>query len=177
MNQEKPSNVRVIVGLGNPGNKYSKTRHSIGFRVVDELASQCGGTWQPSDLMERAEINIDNKNILLIKPLTFMNSSGKIMPYLSKKGIKPEEILVVHDELEKKFGHISVRLGGSHKGHNGLRSIIEVIGKEFWRLRFGIGRPEDKAEVSDYVLSNFTPAEEANVPSLIEKSLTLILDQ
>jgi len=174
----KPTNIKAIIGLGNPGNKYRHNRHNIGFRIVETLADRFSGTWSSNDLMEQAEVFIDSdlgKKIILIKPLTFMNTSGRVLPFLSKKGIRPEEILVVHDELEKKFGHISVRLGGSAKGHNGLRSIMNTIGKEFWRLRFGIDRPEDRSEVGNYVLSNFSAEEEEQIPLLIDEALDLIL--
>ena len=100
-----------------------------------------------------------------------MNSSGRVIPSLQKKGIKPEEILVVHDELEKKFGHVSTHFGGGAKGHNGLRSIIGVIGKEFWHIRFGIGRPENREDVGNFVLMPFTPQEEQEMPMLIEQAV------
>ena len=106
--------------------------------------------------MELAVIRVEGKPILLIKPQTFMNASGKVIPFLLKKGIKGENILVVHDELEMPFGKIKVKFGGSAKGHNGLRSIIDIIGKDFWRLSFGIDRPENREDVGQYVLSNFT---------------------
>lgn len=164
-------NIRVVVGLGNPGRKYFYTRHNIGFRIVEAL----GGTWNSSEIkaglaMESSEIMLDDSKIILIKPLTYMNNSGKIIPGLFKNGIKPEEILVVHDDLEKKFGNISIKQGGSARGHNGLRSIIEFAGKDFFRMRFGIGRPENKDEVGDYVLSNFTKLEEEEIPVLIEEA-------
>ncbi len=173
--------IRAIIGLGNPGQKYYKTRHSIGFRVVDEFANRFFGSWKESANMEVAQVNIssifeDQKNheIYLLKPTTFMNSSGKVISFLTKKGIKPGEILVIHDELEKKFGNLSIRLGGSARGHNGLRSIMGVIGAEFWRFRFGIGRPEDKSEVGDYVLSNFSKKEEVELEVLISEAVDLI---
>ena len=157
-------NIRVIVGLGNPGRKYFYTRHNIGFRIVESL----GVAWNSSELMESSEIMLDDNKVMLIKPLTYMNNSGKIIPGLFKNGIKPEEILVVHDDLEKRFGNISIKQGGSARGHNGLRSIIEFADKDFFRMRFGIGRPENKDEVGNYVLSNFTKSEEEEIPVLIE---------
>ena len=151
-----PLTIKAIIGLGNPGPKYHKHRHNIGFLVLDALAQAHGGFWQTKDNADVAQITINNQRILLIKPLTFMNDSGKVIPSLLKQGIKPENMLVIHDELEKPFGNISIRIGGSAKGHNGLRSIIGVCGMEFPRLRFGIGRPERKEDVPHYVLSNFT---------------------
>ena len=148
--------IRAIIGLGNPGSKFTYTRHNIGFRIVDELAKRYGGIWREKDNMEFSEIRIDDHPVLLIKPQTFMNSSGQVVPFLTKKGIKPEEILVVHDELELPFGSVKHKVGGSHKGHNGLRSIADAIGREFQRIRYGIGRPEIKEQVGDYVLEKFS---------------------
>ncbi len=148
--------ITAIIGLGNPGPRFVNHRHTIGFRVLDALANAYGAQWQSKDLMECATLSVNGKKIVLIKPQTFMNDSGKVIPFLKKQGILPENILVVHDELEKPFGHASIAFGGSARGHNGLRSIIEACGKEFARLRFGIGRPENKEDVGQYVLSNFS---------------------
>ncbi|MEX0940348.1 MAG: aminoacyl-tRNA hydrolase [Candidatus Babeliales bacterium] len=153
--------IKAIIGLGNPGEKHYNNRHNIGFRILDALAEAHTAYWQEKDNMLTAEVQHGNRKVILVKPQTFMNSSSKVLPFLLKKGIKPENILVVHDELELALGVIKIKFGGSAKGHNGLRSIIEVIGKEFYRLCFGIGRPKNKEEVSEYVLSNFQedPAE------------------
>lgn len=147
--------IKAIIGLGNPGSTYKKTRHNIGFMVVDALAQRYGADWQHKDIYDVASININARTVLLIKPLTFMNSVGKVIPLLTKKGITPAQILVIHDELEKPLGALQIRLGGSARGHNGLRSIISIIGENFYRLRFGIGRPERKEDVAHWVLSNF----------------------
>ena len=114
-------------------------------------------------------------SLLLIKPQTFMNESGKIVPLLLKQGIKPENMLVVHDELEKSFSYVGMHFGGGAKGHNGLRSIIDMIGKDFWRLRFGIGRPDDRDQVGDFVLMPFTKQEEEFIPALLVQAVSLIL--
>lgn len=150
-----PLTIKAIIGLGNPGPKYHRNRHNIGFLILDALAERHGGSWQKKDNAEIAQVTINDQRVLLIKPLTFMNDSGKVIPSLLKQGVKPEQMLVVHDELEKPFGNLSIRIGGSAKGHNGLRSIIGVCGPDFARLRFGIARPERKEEVPNYVLSNF----------------------
>lgn len=151
--------IKAVIGLGNPGQKFVNTRHNIGFRIVEELGALHGAQWRDRDMMEIAEVQIAGQNILLIKPQTFMNDSGKVIPFLTKQGIKADNLLVVHDELEKPFGDISVRVGGSARGHNGLRSIIEQCGADFARLRFGIGRPAGDLKVGDYVLQNFTEQE------------------
>lgn len=169
-------NIKAIIGLGNPGSKYSWHRHNIGFLVLDELVSKAGGSWEHKDLFDLAEIHLNFKKVLCIKPQTFMNASGKVIPWLQKKGITSDQILVVHDELEKPFGNISIKFAGSAKGHNGLRSIIGVCGDQFSRLRFGIGRPERKEDVGDWVLTNFNePKEELH--SLIEQAADLIVRQ
>lgn len=159
--------IKAIIGLGNPGSKYYTTRHSIGFRIVDALAHNYGATWQKKNEMEYTEITIGDHHITLIKPQTFMNSSGRVIPALLKKGIKAENILVVHDELEKPFGNVSIKIGGSAKGHNGLRSIITACGADFPRLRFGIARPLNREDVPDYVLMNFSEN-----PAELEKAIT-----
>lgn len=166
---EKLLEIKAVIGLGNPGSKYERTRHNIGFCVVDALSDRHGGHWQTRDIMEVAEITINGKRVLLIKPQTFMNTSGKVVPWLQKQGIKPENILVVHDELEKPFGKLSFKMDGSARGHNGLRSIIEFCGPNFPRLRFGIGRPEEREQVGDYVLENFSESDvDAHVVQAVE---------
>ncbi len=168
--------IKAIIGLGNPGPKYYATRHNIGFQVVDALANQYNGRWSSKDLFDEATIQINDTPLILIKPTTFMNDSGKVMPYLHKKGIKLSEILVVHDELEKPFGNVSYRLGGSAKGHNGLRSIIAHGGAEFGRIRMGIGRPNEREQVADFVLKPFSEKRE-DLDAMIEKALDLIEEQ
>ena len=165
--------IAVIIGLGNSGQRYYYTRHSIGFRVVDELAKKYGGVWESKKEMEIAKIVIHKKKIMLVKPETFMNDSGKVIPFLHKQGVKPENILVVHDELEKPFSTFAFKVGGSHRGHNGLRSIIAVCGPDFTRLRFGIGRPESRDEVGNYVLQDFTQDSKA-VEQGIGQAVTMI---
>jgi len=175
MDNKKNIDIKAIIGLGNPGKQYYHTRHSIGFRVVDELAQRYNATWHEKDNMELAEININGKKLFLIKPQTFMNDSGKVVPYLLKKGIKPENILVVHDELEMPVGKMKIKFGGSARGHNGLRSIMNIIGKEFHRLCFGISRPEKREEVADYVLQIFSQKAE-DITELIIKAADMLED-
>jgi len=165
--------IKAIIGLGNPGVGYARHRHSIGFRVIDALAQACGAQWREREHMLLAEAQLGGRKILLIKPQTFMNNSGRVIPYLIKQGIAAENILVIHDELELPFGQIKLKVGGSHKGHNGLKSIIAVCGPEFARLRFGIGRPEDKAQVADYVLQNFSEHAD-ELGQLIEKAVEML---
>jgi peptidyl-tRNA hydrolase, PTH1 family len=152
--------IKAIIGLGNPGPRFVKTRHNIGFMVLNALADKLNALWRHKDNMEITDTVIIGTKVLLIKPQTFMNNSGQIAPFIKKQGIKPEDVLVIHDELEKPFGTISLKFDGSARGHNGLKSLINFLGPDFWRLRCGIGRPENKEEVADYVLSKFS---ESNV--------------
>ena len=147
--------IKVIIGLGNPGQRYYHTRHNVGWRVVDALAERFGVTWKARDNREESDISIDGRAIMLIKPLTYMNNSGAVIPALMRAGIGPENLLVVHDELELPPGKVAFRIGGSARGHNGLKSVIAVCGKEFGRIRCGIGRPDEGADVAAYVLSPF----------------------
>lgn len=163
---------KVIIGLGNPGPQFTYNRHNIGFQIIDALASAHDGQWRKRDAMETAQISIGGSKVLLIKPQTYMNQSGAIVPTLKKQGFGPEDALVIHDELEQPFSKMSLRLGGSARGHNGLKSLISSWGEQFGRLRFGIGRPERKEQVPDYVLQNFdNPAE---TQRLIAEAVTLI---
>lgn len=147
---------KVLIGLGNPDAKYSDTRHNAGFKVVDAVAAVFGGHWQSFSDKQVATIQIKGHSVLLIKPLTYMNNSGDVVSFLKKKGIGPQDILVIHDELERPLGKLAVRMGGSARGHNGLKSLIERWGtSEFARLRFGIGRPEVREQVPHYVLERF----------------------
>jgi peptidyl-tRNA hydrolase, PTH1 family len=149
--------IKLIVGLGNPGQQYEKTRHNAGFLFLDALAQELGCTWSNQSRFQGllAEVSIANCKIMLLKPDTFMNRSGqsvgKILRYYK---FLPEEILVVHDELDFNPGVVKLKKDGGHAGHNGLRDIIAHLGsKEFFRLRIGIGRPAAGKAVEDFVLS------------------------
>ncbi|HBS48537.1 TPA: aminoacyl-tRNA hydrolase [Candidatus Dependentiae bacterium] len=186
-NNEK-INIKAIIGLGNPGSQYSKNRHNIGFRIIEKLAEELDASWKPAENLDFAEVRLNSqnnnegflyspsKNVYLIKPQTFMNNSGKVLSFLQKRGINAQEILVIHDEIEKKLGKIGIKFDGSSKGHNGLKSIISSIGGDFWRFYFGVDRPTDKDEVPKYVLSNFSPIEEIEVTKLISNSTKMIKD-
>lgn len=167
------STIKVIIGLGNPGQSFYYHRHSIGFRILDALAEKYHAHWQEKANMQLTQVPLGDRNVYLVKPQTYMNNSGDVLSFFTKKGIKAEDILVVHDELEIPFGKVALKQGGSARGHNGLKSIISAIGDNFFRLRVGIGRPEHKEDVPDYVLSNF-PQGEPQVTEIIQKALTLI---
>ena len=148
--------IKAIIGLGNPGPRFTNTRHNIGFLVLDKLAELNNLDFKEKSLTSNTPVMISNLDgIELIKPLTYMNDSGKVIPYLFKKGLTPQEIIVVHDEMEKKLGTVSSRIGGSARGHNGLKSLINFGAGDCWRIRCGIDRPINKEDVPDFVLGNF----------------------
>ena len=153
---ELKDQIKLVVGLGNPGDRFKNTRHNIGFRVVEAVAERSSASWRPSKDSEMAELTTENGLVTLVKPLTFMNSSGVAVSVFLSQGISLENLLVIHDDIELPFGTVKLRVGGSARGHNGIRSIIDLCGYDFARLRVGVGRPEDRALVPEYVLSNFS---------------------
>ena len=159
----------LLVGLGNPGPKYATTRHNVGFMVVDKLIDTLHANKLPSSSFE-GDLYKAQSNYLL-KPLTFMNLSGesvvKVADYFK---IPTEDVIVIHDDLDLPFGALRFKRGGGHGGHNGLKSIDAHTGKEYIRIRIGIGKPEHKGEVASYVLSPFTQEEQKHLPPLIEKA-------
>ena len=155
--------LRIIVGLGNPGPEHLVTRHNAGFWFVDLLARRHNSEFRDYRKYsgETARISIAGQDVMLLKPTTYMNRSGLSVRQLSEFfKIPPEEILVAHDELDLPAGSVRLKQGGSHGGHNGLRDTIAHIGESFWRLRFGIGHPGNKADVIDYVLTRAPRGEE-----------------
>lgn len=148
--------VALIAGLGNPGAEYDDTRHNVGFWLVDALAAKCGERFKREAKFhgEACRVDLGGQPVWLLKPLTFMNRSGQSIGALATfYKIAPAQVLVVHDELDLPAGTVKFKRGGGHGGHNGLRSIMDVLATpEFWRLRFGIGHPGDKSKVVDYVL-------------------------
>jgi len=149
--------IKLIVGLGNPGQEYEKTRHNAGFLFLDHLLATYHGSWlnEPRFNGHVALINIGNSSVRLLKPMTFMNRSGQAVGNLSRyHKISPDEILVVHDELDFGTGVIKLKKGGGHGGHNGLKDIVAHLNSsDFYRLRIGIDRPKSSAQVANYVLS------------------------
>jgi peptidyl-tRNA hydrolase, PTH1 family len=156
--------IRLVVGLGNPGQQYKKTRHNAGFLFLDQLVAVSQSTaWQFDKRFqaEIAECVVDGCRLILLKPQTYMNLSGvSVEKVMSFYKLRPEEVLVIHDELELPLGSVKLKVGGGHSGHNGLRDIIAKTGSpSFRRLRIGIGRPI-MGKVSDYVLASFSNDEE-----------------
>lgn len=150
---------KLIVGLGNPGSKYKKTRHNIGFVVLDFFAKELGITFSTDKKLnaEIAETNIDGEKVILLKPQTFMNLSGDTVSKATTKfKIEPEDVWVVHDDVDLDFGVLRVRLDGSAGGHNGIKSIIERLGtKDFARFKFGVDSTPENIALEDWVLSRF----------------------
>ena len=148
--------LKVIVGLGNPGSKYTETRHNAGFWFIEELAREYSASFRQEKKFhgEVAKISLEGKEIWLLKPGTFMNRSGlAVQSLLSFYRFTAEQLLVVHDEIDLPPGTAKLKTGGGHGGHNGLRDIISQLGsKDFHRLRIGVGHPGSKDQVVDYVL-------------------------
>lgn len=163
---------RIIIGLGNPGEQYARNRHNIGFMVVEALAREAGGKWFRRGLSRECRIEINGCPVLLAEPLTYMNRSGKAVDaLLSTLQRKPQDLLLVIDDLNLPFGRIRVRERGTAGGHHGLESILNMLGTdEIVRVRMGIGEeqmPEDKAE---FVLSDFPQQKQAELDGMILKA-------
>ncbi|MGH3148387.1 MAG: aminoacyl-tRNA hydrolase [Rubrobacter sp.] len=150
----------VVVGLGNPGRSYERTRHNAGYLVADELAKRHGGSWRKRKRGEAAPISMGLEDATLLKPTTFMNNSGSAVA-----DHRPEDLIVVHDDLDLEAGTVRVKVGGGAGGHNGLRSIIQRLGNEFTRVRIGIGRPPGGVTATDYVLSRMDSTVKDTIPT------------
>lgn len=138
----------VVVGLGNPGRSYERTRHNAGYLVADELVRRHGGSWRKKKRAEAAAVSWGPKAVTLLKPTTFMNNSGSAVGDYG-----PEDLVVVHDDLDLEAGAVRVKVGGGAGGHNGLRSAIQNVGPDFVRVRVGVGRPEGAGKTgTDFVL-------------------------
>ena len=162
----------LVVGLGNPGPQYAKTRHNIGFMVADLLATRIGA---PFKVHKRsgAEVltgRLGHRPVVLAKTRCYMNESGRQVGPLAKfYSVDPANVVIIHDELDIDFGRIRLKLGGGEGGHNGLRSVASALGtKEFQRVRVGIGRPPGRKDPAAFVLEPFSSTERAEVPTLCE---------
>jgi PTH1 family peptidyl-tRNA hydrolase len=167
--------IRLVVGLGNPGREYARTRHNAGFRFVDELASRLGASFAAEakfagDLAKAGELRI-------LKPSTYMNLSGRAVAAVARFfAIAPDAILVAHDELDLPAGDAKLKFGGGHAGHNGLRDVVPQLGTaDFWRLRIGIGHPRDsdvpQQDVADWVLKPPRPEEAGPIDDALARAL------
>jgi PTH1 family peptidyl-tRNA hydrolase len=175
--------IRLIAGLGNPGPEHAATRHNAGFWFVDALADRLRVSLAPerSYFGMAARASVGGRPLWLLEPTTFMNLSGKSVAALARFfKIEPNEILVVHDELDLMPGQVKLKLGGSHAGHNGLKDIHAQLGSDdYWRLRIGIGHPGVKSEVINYVLKKPSAEHRVDIEKAIEQALggiDLVLD-
>jgi len=170
--------LKVIVGLGNPGSKYTETRHNAGFWFVEALAKNFRGDFRAEKKFhgEIAKINVAGKDIWLLKPDTFMNRSGQaVQSLLSFYRYTPEQLLVAHDEIDLPPGTIKLKTAGGHGGHNGLRDIIsQCASKDFHRLRIGVGHPGSKDQVVDYVLHNTSKDDRIDIDHNISSAVEVM---
>ena len=151
----------LFVGLGNPGTKYARNRHNIGFMALDRIAEDHGfSPWKQKFQAELSEGRLGTEKVILLKPMTFMNLSGQSVGEAMRfYKLTPEDITVFHDELDLAPGKVRVKMGGGHAGHNGLRSIHQHVGEQYQRVRLGIGHPGRKELVAQYVLQDFAKAD------------------
>lgn len=165
----QPQKIRMVAGLGNPGDEYAQTRHNAGFKAIDELARQANVTyWKNQAGAEVASIQVSDaeaesgkREVILVKPQSYMNTSGgPISKLCAQYKVSVEELLVIHDELDIPAGDVRIKVGGGHAGHNGLRSIIDKMGsRDFSRVRVGIGNPPGRMPVADFVLKQLRSRE------------------
>ena len=175
------NNTWLVVGLGNPGDKYSSTRHNIGFMVADELANRFKGKFSSHKyraLVSEVRLGVGSEapKLIIVKPSTYMNDSGNAVAPLAKYfNTAPQQIIAIHDELDIPFNAIRVKLGGGDNGHNGLKSLTQSLSTpEYFRIRVGIGRPTTPQDTADYVLDNFSKAERSVVPDLAMRACDAI---
>ena len=169
--------IQLIVGLGNPGSKYTKTRHNAGFWFVDALVNKANETFRVESKFsgEVCKVHISQSPVWLLKPTTFMNRSGLAVKQLSSfYKIPVESILVVHDEIDLPTGTARLKEGGGHGGHNGLRDIHAHLGKDYKRLRLGVGHPGDRNKVVNYVLSPVKAGDEIEIIHSIDNALSVL---
>jgi len=170
--------IQLIVGLGNPGAEYEKTRHNAGFWWVDAIAQARRASWKKETRFAgwTSKVEEGGREFALLKPATFMNVSGRsVGAFLRFYKLEPEAMLVVHDELDLPPGSVKLKRGGGTGGHNGLEDIVEVLGaKDFWRLRIGIGHPGHKDMVPDYVLKKARREEQELIDPAFDRSLGLM---
>lgn len=159
----------MIVGLGNPGPNYQHNRHNVGQMVLDDLAKRMGASFKSHKTSSQvAEGRLGNQKVVLAKSNGYMNTSGTPVAALAKFfSVDTDHLIVIHDELDIPYGDIRTKFSGGHAGHNGLRDIIAHLGNDYHRIRFGIGRPPGKMEVSDFVLQNFSTTERKELEVLI----------
>jgi len=172
----RPGSIRLIVGLGNPGKEYERTRHNAGFWLVERFALQSGVALRKDGKYQALVARLENNGAWLVLPQSFMNASGRAVQMLAGFfKIQPAEILVVHDELDFEPGTAKIKQGGGIAGHNGLKDISQRLGShDYWRLRLGIGHPGERGAVSDYVLGKPTAEDRAEIDEAIGRSVEIL---
>jgi len=169
--------LKLIVGLGNPGHEYARTRHNAGWWFVDELAARAHGNWRADARAhtELARVDIAGTELWLLKPTSFMNRSGApVAAVANYYRIEPADVLVAHDDIDLPPGTARLKQGGGHGGHNGLRDVMAHIGADFWRLRLGVGHPGSKDRVLDAVLDRPTQAEQQQIDAAMTRALDIV---
>jgi PTH1 family peptidyl-tRNA hydrolase len=169
--------IRLVVGLGNPGDRYRSTRHNIGFMALDALAEKQGLAWQTEKKWKAIVAKSADGSLVLAKPQTYMNLSGEsVGPLVRYLKVPISGLLAVVDDMELPWGRFRLRPGGSAGGHNGLKSLIQHLGgQDFPRLRLGVGRPGDARDASDHVLGKFSPDEQAGLANVLDRATLCIL--
>jgi peptidyl-tRNA hydrolase, PTH1 family len=177
VNNDEASTPWLVAGLGNPGPQYAGNRHNVGFFVTDLLARRMGGTFKAH--ASRAQVlegrigvpGVDSQRVVLAKPMSFMNLSGGPVAALSAfYKIPVSRIAVIHDEIDIDYGMLRLKKGGGDNGHNGLKSITGLLGKEYHRVRFGVGRPPGRMDVAAYVLRDFSTTERKELDYLVDRA-------
>lgn len=175
--------VKLLVGLGNPGSKYESTRHNAGFLALDEILEQEGGSWEGQKWNAQiAKVSILGERCILLKPQTFMNLSGRsVAPAMNFYKIEPEDVYVIYDDIDMPSGKVKTKKGGGHGGHNGVRSIMKETGNgDFVRIKLGVGRPDPsktKMDVSDWVLGKMNEEELSHLKSEMVEGVLLRLKE
>jgi len=164
--------IRLFVGLGNPGRRYERNRHNLGFLVCDELAAQQDISWSEKKKSLSGFFFFESHKVWLLKPTTYMNLSGEaIRPFIQKKGILAEEVMVIHDEVALPLGQIRLKPQGGTAGHNGIESVIRCLGTDvFYRLRLGVNQAPPGIKLADYVLANFMLEEETIAAAMVKEA-------
>jgi len=167
----------LVVGLGNPGRDYAGNRHNVGFMVADLLAERMGGRFRTH--RARAQVlegrlgvpGASSQRVVLAKPMSFMNlSGGPVSALRDFYKLPPERVVAVHDELDIAFGALRLKFGGGDNGHNGLKSLTKALGRDYFRVRFGVGRPPGRMPVADYVLKDFSAAERKELGYFVDRA-------